>query len=201
MIPSHILKHFESNDPILFEMSSRVELKGYPTSTDYFFELCDAIISQQLSIKAAATIVGRFKNLFPNGVTPQGVIDTTEDVLRAQGLSFAKIKYVKDLASHVLDGRLDLAHLQTLPDKDVERMLVDVKGIGPWTAQMFLLFTLKREDIFAPLDLGLRRGITKVYGLDHEPTPKEMETLSAKWAPYRSYASRILWKSLELPEV
>ena len=195
----HILEHFKKVDPKLHSYAVQVGPIELTSSTKHFIELCDAIISQQLSVKAGATIVGRFFDLFPNKTPlPALVLAQPPEKLRAVGMSNAKVRYVRALAEAVETGAVDLRSLDAISDAEVITVLTKVKGIGVWTAEMFLIFSLGREDVFSAGDLGLRRAIQKIYSLRSEPSPKKLATLSKKWAPYRSYASRILWKSLEL---
>lgn len=181
------LAHFKKVDPVLYDLALKV--KNLPeiipaNPKDYFKELCDSIVSQQLSIKAASTIWNRVTELFPDRkITPDFVLQITEEQFRRAGMSFAKIKYIKDLASR----DLNFSDFPTLSDSEIAKRLIEVKGIGPWTAEMFLLFSMGRPDVFSYGDLGLRNAMKKLPDLK-DPVD---------WSPYRSYASRILWKSLE----
>lgn len=187
------LEHFKGVDPLLYREGVRfrgeiaeIKPKG---AENYFVNLCDAIVSQQLSGKAAETIWNRFLTLFPKKkVNPQTVLKLSDEQVRAVGISYAKIKYIKDLAEKTLDGSIKFDKFLDLPDHEIARELTAVKGIGPWTAEMFLMFTLARPDVFSVGDLGIRNAIKKLY--QSEPDPKT-------WSPYRSYACRILWKSLD----
>lgn len=194
----NIVDHFKKNDPILhavipdnFDTVQRKEI-------DFFIALCESIVSQQLSIKAADTIFARFKVLFPTTIpTPELTTKLSIEQLRAVGLSNAKANYIKDLAQKVYSKEIDLDHIKTLSNEEVITELTKVKGIGRWTAEMFLMFALGREDIFSYGDLGLRKAIQKLYKLKKEPTPTQAEKIAKKWIPYRTYACRILWKSLD----
>jgi len=170
-------------------------IKKSPKSK-YFFDLLEAITNQQLSGKAASTIFGRVKDLCKGGISPEAILKLSETKLRGAGLSFAKIKYVKDLAGKVKNGKLKVKSLDKLPDEEVKRELVAVKGIGPWTADMFLMFSLGRPDIFPTEDLGIRNGFERVAGkkFDKEKSARFAEK---HWAPYRTVASWYLWRSLE----
>lgn len=194
-----IISHFKSRDPLLYAYIAKIEpLTPFEKiETDRFFqELCDSIVSQQLAGKAAATIFGRFKALFPKGeITPKKVLKIPDEKLRTVGLSRAKASYIKDLAQKVESEELDLGKLVDLPDEEVILELVKVKGIGKWTAEMFLMFTLGKQDIFSYGDLGLRNGLKKVYG---EKTAEELEKIINNWSPYKTVASRILWRSLDI---
>jgi DNA-3-methyladenine glycosylase II len=165
---------------------------------DPFETLTRSIASQQLSTKAADTIFGRFRDLFPNGKPmPHGVMTLTDDQIRATGFSRPKVGYIRDLAAHVLDGRLDLKDLRKHSDEEVMRQLVAVKGIGRWTAEIFLMFRLGRPDILPADDLGLMNAAHRAYGLRKRPTPEQLRRLGEAWRPYRSVAAWYLWASLE----
>ena len=164
---------------------------------DPFVTLCMSIASQQLSTKAAATIFRRFEGLFPKRrPTPDGVMTLTDDQLRACGFSRAKAAFVKDLAAHVLDGRLDLKRLQKHSDAEVMQQLVAVKGIGRWTAEIFLMFRLGRLDVLPADDLGLMNAVHRAYGLRKRPDAKQLRQIGEAWRPYRSVAAWYLWQSL-----
>ncbi len=194
-----IISHFKKQDPMLYAYIAKIEpLDPFAKKeTESFFEeLCDSIVSQQLSGKAAATIFSRFKNLFPRGkITPARTLKISDEQLRSVGLSRAKASYIKDLAQKVKDKKLNLEKLVLLDDGGIIQELIKMKGIGRWTAEMFLIFTLGREDVFSIGDLGLRNGLKKVYG---EKNAEQLEKIIKSWSPYRSYASRILWRSLEV---
>ena len=165
---------------------------------DAFEALCMSIASQQLSVKAAATIFGRFCDLFPpdRKPTPERVMTLTDDQIRAVGFSRPKASFIKDLAARVLDGRLDLKGLKRHPDDEVMRQLVAVKGIGRWTAEIFLMFRLGRMDIFPADDLGLMNAVHRAYGMRKRPDAKKLRKMGEAWSPYRSVAAWYLWQSL-----
>jgi DNA-3-methyladenine glycosylase II len=162
----------------------------------YFEDLVDAICSQQLSGKAAKTIFGRVKASVNGKITPPNILKKTPPELRACGLSFAKITYLKDLAQKVQDGTLKLDDLSVLPDEEIIRELTTVKGIGRWTAEMFLMFSLARQDVFPLDDLGIQKGFEKVTGKKWDKKDA-MEFAQKNWKPYRTAASWYLWRSLE----
>jgi len=167
---------------------------------DPFEALCMSIASQQLSTKAAATIFGRFCDLFPDRKpTPEHVMTLSDEEIRASGFSRPKVSFIKDLAAHVLEGRLDLHGLKKHPDDEVMRQLVAVKGIGQWTAEIFLMFRLGRPDILPADDLGLMTAAQRIYGLKKRPDPKRLRKIGEAWKPYRSIAAWYLWQSLSLP--
>lgn len=195
-----ILNHFKLKDKTLYKWALKAELKEIKKEKPqkYFLDLCDAIVGQQLSGKAANAIFSRFKKLFKDSKpTPEKVLALNHKKLLSVGLSNAKARYIKYLAKAVLDKSLPLSKFDKMPDKDVTESLLQVKGIGPWTCEMFLMFTLAREDIFSFGDLGLRKGLMKVYKLKKEPTREKMEKIVKNWSPYKTYASRILWCSIE----
>ena len=165
---------------------------------DAFEALCMSIASQQLSVKAAATIFGRFCDLFPpdRKPTPERVMTLADDEIRAAGFSRPKVTFIKDLAARVLDGRLDLNGLRKHPDDEVMNQLVAVKGIGRWTAEIFLMFRLGRPDIFPADDLGLMNAVQRAYGLRKRPDAKRLRKMCEAWSPYRSVAAWYLWQSL-----
>ena len=166
---------------------------------DPFEALCRSIASQQLSIKAAETIFRRFCELFPPDCkpTPERVMRMTDDRIRAAGFSRPKVSFIKDLATHVIDGRLDLDGLRSHPDDEVMRQLVAVKGIGRWTAEIFLMFKLGRPDILPADDLGLMNAVHRVYRLRKRPDAKRLRLMGEAWRPYRSVAAWYLWASLD----
>lgn len=193
----HVLAHFVC-DPVLSALAQQYPVTPLVKSGNYFENLVESIISQQLSVKVSDVIVARFRAVVPSStIEPAAVLSLSDETVRSQGISYAKIRYIKDLARHVQDGLIDMTTLDDLPDEEVIATLTQVKGIGRWTAEMFLMFTLAREDIFSTGDLGLKRAIQKAYALKREPTTRELLTLSAKWSPYRTYACRILWQSLD----
>ena len=168
--------------------------------TDYYGELVGSIVGQQLSTKAAATIWQRVLTLFGGQMpTPQQLIKVDDQKLRDAGLSWAKVRYVKDLAEHVLDKRLDLEHIATIPNEQVIEQLTAVKGIGEWSAHMFMMFGLGRLDILPVGDLGIRKAAMQLYKLDKIPNPAAIITIANKnkWHPYESVASWYLWQSLD----
>ena len=193
-------KHLMKADPKLNLIIKRVgpcELHAV-APRDAFEALCMSIASQQLSVKAAATIFGRFCDLFPKRKpTPERVMTLTDDQIRAVGFSRPKVSFIKDLAARVLDGRLDLKGLKKHSDDDVMQQLVAVKGIGRWTAEIFLMFRLGRPDIFPADDLGLMNAVQRAYGLRKRPDAKKLRKMGEAWKPHRSVAAWYLWQSLD----
>lgn len=165
---------------------------------DAYGTLVRSIVGQQLSTKAAATIYGRVLERFGGHTpTPKQLLKADPDDLRAAGLSHAKVAYLRDLAQHVEDGALELERLPDLPDEEVVAQLTAIKGLGQWTADMFLMFHLSRPDILPVGDQGIRRAIQVEYGLRKLPDAKRMQTIAKPWRPYRTLASLYLWSSLD----
>jgi 3-methyladenine DNA glycosylase/8-oxoguanine DNA glycosylase len=189
------VSHFKKADPILYKAALLHAIEDVVRSPDVFGDLIHAIVNQQLSGKAAATIYGRLEAKCGRaGITPKAILKLTPASMRACGLSAAKVKAVKGLAKAVAEKKLDLATIHAHPDETVIELLASVKGIGPWTAEMILMFSLGRTDIFSKGDLGLRKGIMHLYGLKKLPTDRQMDKLAKAWAPYRTYAARVLWR-------
>ncbi len=169
-----------------------------PTKQELYFEdLVDAICSQQLSGKAAKTIFERVKTLVGGSFKPEAILAIEDKKLRDQGLSWSKVNYVKDLAQKVQNGTLNLEELLVLTDEQIIKVLVGVKGIGRWTAEMFLMFSLARPDVFPVDDLGIQKGFEKAVGKRFNKT-KSAEFAEKHWKPYRSVASWYLWRSLDI---
>ncbi|HEY7630817.1 MAG TPA: DNA-3-methyladenine glycosylase [Thermoleophilaceae bacterium] len=177
-------------------LSLKTRRPGRPT--DAYGVLVRSIVGQQLSTRAADKIYGRVVDLFGGDVPqPKRLIAADPDALRGAGLSRAKVAYLRDLAERVEDGELDLDRLAELPDEGVSEQLTMVKGIGQWSADMFLIFHLGRPDVLAVGDLGIRRAVELAYGLKKIPDPKEVVRIGEPWRPYRSLACLYLWTSLQ----
>ncbi len=192
-----VLNHFQKTDPILFFIAKRVDIEQIESreTANYFHSLCRVIIGQQLAKNAANAIFERFRKLFANGIiTPEETIELPEETIRNVGASWSKARSIKSLAYEVVDGTLNLKDLRHLDDWQVVESLTKVKGIGPWTAQMFLMSTLGREDIFSHGDLGLRKAMIKLYSLNEDATQDQIGRITKKWSPYRTYACQVLWK-------
>jgi DNA-3-methyladenine glycosylase II len=197
------MAHLRAVDPVMAHVIERVgpiTLTARSEGT-HFDVLIRSIVYQQLSGKAAATIHGRVRNLLTEDrPMPQQIIALDHDILRGAGLSNQKARYVKNLAQHVLDGTLPVETLHELSDEEIIAALTQVKGIGRWSAQMFLMFRLVRPDVLPDLDLGVQKGIQRAYGLRKLPTPKKVMQIGAKWAPYRTLGAWYMWRVLERPE-
>ena len=188
-------------DPILGAAIKRIGACGLASrqGDDHLVTLASAIVSQQLSTKAAATIFDRFQALFPDRrFSDAAALDAIGDeALRGVGLSRQKVSYLRDLRARIGDGRLRLDELDTLPDEDVIARLIEVRGFGRWTAEMFLMFRLHRPDVLPIDDLGIVKGVQKLYRLRKRPPAKRILKMGEAWRPYRSIASWYLWQVLK----
>lgn len=188
--------HLSANDPVLALVIERAGLCTMRPRKDYYQKVVESIIGQQLSVKAAATIRGRFVDIFGGKFpSPDQIIVTDHSVLRGAGLSNAKVTYVKDLAQHVIDGRLEFEKFDNLSNDDIAAELTAVKGVGEWTAHMFLMFAMVRLNILPTGDLGIRSSMRDLYGFSSLPTPDEIKEIAQKnhWSPYESIASWYIW--------
>lgn len=200
---SKIRSHFRKVDSVIYAMMHDLDFDVWikPRSKKrvqhgHFSALCREIVGQQLSGKVADVIFARFSGLFPNSViAPTAVLALSGQSLRNVGMSWAKVNYIKALAQEVANQEIDLTTLHRLDDESIIDTLTKVKGIGRWTAEMFLIFTLNREDVFSYGDLGLRRGIEKLYHL--KPSSKQITKIVTPWSPYKSYGAITLWHSLD----
>jgi DNA-3-methyladenine glycosylase II len=199
-------KHLAAADPTMaaliervgkIDIATRLRRRQEERPADAYGALLRAIVGQQLSTKAARTIYLRVLELF-GGTTPspEQLLNAREEDLRACGLSGRKTEYVRDLASHVLGGELELDRLDQLDDEEVIEEIVAVRGLGRWTAEMFLLFHLERPDVLSGGDLGIRKAVQVEYGLAEMPAPTRVLEIGEPWRPYRSLASLYLWESL-----
>ncbi|HLZ72162.1 MAG TPA: DNA-3-methyladenine glycosylase [Dehalococcoidia bacterium] len=191
--------HLAAADPVLAALLEQFQPRAPRPEHGLFHDLVEAIVSQQLSGKAAATIMRRLHEaVAPTGdMTPEAVLRTDHEILRGAGLSNAKARYVRALAEAVVEGTLDLAALPGLDDDAVAAQLTRVRGIGRWTAEMILLFSLARPDVLSTGDLGIRNAVMRHYRLPALPTPAELETIAEPWRPHRSAALLLLWQSLD----
>ena len=196
------MAHLASSDKVMAgliaeigPMSIEKRRRGRPKG-DAYGALLRAIVGQQLSVKAAATIFDRVLGIFGGKMpTARELLDADETELRDAGLSGRKVEYLKDLAQRVESGELELERFDEMPDEEIVAELTAVRGLGVWTAQMFLIFHLERPDVLPVGDLGVRNAMGTAYGLDEPPTPEEMERIAAPWRPYRTLASLYLWES------
>jgi len=191
------IDHLKRSDPILSEIIDRVGEYQIGFRNPDFESLARSIVYQQLTGKVASVIFGRLLKAVGGQLSPENVLKLRPSRMRTLGLSAQKTAYIRDLARHTRDGRLVFEELPALPDTEVIERLTQVKGIGTWTAHMFLIFTLRRPDVLPTGDLGIRSAIRKAYGMAELPAPAQMETIAASWRPYCSVASWYLWRSLD----
>ena len=189
--------HLRKADPVMRAIIDQVGAYQIQFRDPDFETLVKSIVYQQLSGRVAGVIFGRVTDAAGGRLTPEGILKLRPVRMRTLGLSGQKTVYIRDLARHTRDGRLAFEELARLPDEAVIERLTEVKGIGVWTAHMFLIFALRRPNVLPTGDLGIRNAIRKAYGLLELPKPAEMETLSEPWRPYRTVASWYLWRSLE----
>ena len=191
-------RHLMRRDPRLAELIKKVGRCRLPDSRAIspFGSLVRAILAQQLSGKAAATIHRRVLDLVggPEAMTPAALLAVEPDALRAAGVSRPKISYLRDLAERVCDGRLDLDHLERQTDEEVIASITAVRGLGRWSAEMFLMFRLNRPDVFPVADLGIVKGVQTLLGMKRRPKPRTMLRAAEAWRPYRSVAAWYLWR-------
>lgn len=192
-----------ASDPVMAGLVAELGEQSIETrrrrrpQVDAYGMLLRSVIGQQLSVKAAATIYDRVLKLFGGGTPPpQELLDADPQALRDAGLSWRKVEYVRDLATHVLSGELELDRLDQLSDEEVIAEITAVRGFGVWSAHMFLIFFLERPDVLPTGDLGIRRAAQVAYGLEEMPAPAELEAIAEPWRPHRTLASIYLWESL-----
>jgi len=195
------VSHLKKSDPVLRSIIERVGPCRMEFGQPTFHSLAEAILYQQLNGKAAVTIFKRFTERTGDPVTPEGILKLTDAEMRAVGLSKQKTSYLRDLAEKTKAGLLEFERLGGLPDEEVIRHLTQVKGVGVWTAHMFLMFTLKRPDVLPTGDYGVQVAIQKHYRKRKLPKPKDMEKIAKAWSPYRSIACWYLWQSLEIKTI
>lgn len=194
------LAHLQEKDPLLARLVKQYPAPSFEKHTNYYHELVVSIISQQLSVKAARTIEGRFKDLFEGRLpSPEHILEKDIEQLRTVGLSQSKAGYIQDLARKIIDGTVDFDTINTLSNDEIIDELTKVKGVGVWTVHMFLIFCMARLDVLPTGDLGIRNGIMKLYDFDHLPDSREVELLAEKnnWKPYESVASWYIWQNLD----
>ncbi|HLV85659.1 MAG TPA: DNA-3-methyladenine glycosylase [Candidatus Sulfotelmatobacter sp.] len=192
------IHHLKNCDPVLRDIIKQVGPFRMEYGRPEFHSLAEAIVYQQLNGKAALTIFNRFAALAGEPLTPEGILKLSDHQMRAVGLSKQKSEYMKDLAAKTAAGLLDFTKLLEMPDDEVIKHLTQVKGVGVWTAQMFLMFTLKRPDVLPTGDYGVQAAMKKHYRKRKLPKPKDMEKIAKAWTPYRSVACWYLWRSLAI---
>lgn len=192
--------YLAAHDPVLAPIIATAPLPGFRAHTNYYQALVNSIIGQQLSVKAAATIKQRFAQLFGEDVPQPGhILAKSTEELRSAGLSKPKAAYIQDLARHIQNGTVRFDTINSLSNEEIITELTQVKGIGEWTAHMFLLFCMARLDVLPVGDLGVRVAVRNLYGLSQLPAPDDIRLIAKQnaWTPYESVASWYLWRSLE----
>ncbi len=192
------VRHLKKADPILAAIIERIGACRMEFGPPEFHSLAEAIVYQQLNGKAAVTIFKRFVARTGDPVTPQGILELTDAELRSVGLSKQKSSYLKDMAERAARGELDFSRLPEMTDDEVIQHLTQVKGVGVWTAHMFLMFTLRRPNVLPTGDYGVQAAIKKHYKKRKLPKPEQMMKIAKCWEPYRSIACWYLWKSLDV---
>jgi DNA-3-methyladenine glycosylase II len=201
-MPDHdtMLAHFSQHDQVIFQLLKKYgapELQSPYVTEQFFHRLCRAILGQQLSTKVAEVISNRFDALLPSlPPQPAHVLELTDEQLRGVGLSRAKVTYVRALATAVAENSVDLERISELGNEAVIEHLIQVKGVGRWTAEMFLMFTLGRPDVFSVGDLGLKTAIIKQYEISPEEYLAFVAEKQTVWQPYRTSVAKLLWQSL-----
>jgi len=194
-------KYLAGVDPILVPIIAQAGIPTIVPHKNYYPALVESIVSQQLSVKAAATILKRFLALFPGDrfPTPADILSKDIEAFRSAGLSRQKGTYIQDLAVKVIEGTVTFDHLDSLTNEQVIKELTQIKGVGVWTVHMFLMFCMGRMNVLPTGDLGIKNGMFSLYRLDEKPTPEEMEAIAAKnnWHPYETVASWYIWHSLD----
>ena len=195
------VNHLKKSDPVLRAIIERVGPCRMEFGVPEFGSVAEAIVYQQLNGKAAVTIFNRFAALAGDPLTPEGILKLSDEQLRSVGLSKQKSAYLKDLSAKTAAGLLDFARLPELPDDEVIQHLTQVKGVGVWTAHMFLMFSLRRPNVLPTGDYGVQVAIRKHYKKRKLPKPKDMEKIARAWEPYRSVACWYMWRSLDIKTV
>ena len=192
--------YLTNQDPVLADIISKFGSCNIKPHQDYYKALVDSIIGQQLSVKAASSIRRRFYELFVDeSPLPEDILAKSAEAYRAIGLSYRKAQYIQDLALHIIEGRLIFDTIEDLTNEKVINLLTNVKGVGEWTAHMFLIFSMGRLDVLPVGDLGIKNGIKQLYNFDKLPSPDQVRETAVKfnWHPYESVASWYVWRSLD----
>jgi DNA-3-methyladenine glycosylase II len=195
------INHLKKSDPVLRTIIERVGPYRIEYGPPEFHSLAEAIVYQQLNGKAAVTIFNRFADLAGKPLTPSGIMKLTDQQMRAAGLSKQKASYLRDMAQRATSGQLDFSKLHERSDEEVVQHLTQVKGVGVWTAQMFLMFSLRRPNVLPTGDFGVQTAVKKHYKKRKMPKPALMEKIAKPWEPYRSIACWYLWRSLDIKTV
>jgi DNA-3-methyladenine glycosylase II len=189
------------NDQVIHRIYQQVGACNLQYGTDAYTHLLNAIVSQQISTRAAATIFGKFAKVLNNNLDPANVLAAPDELLRSAGISRQKVGYVKNLAEHFMARPDFYEHVETFSDEEIIAELVTIKGVGLWSAQMFLIFNLNRLNVLPTDDLGLKKGIRKAYQLPDLPTKKTIEQIATQWGAYKSIATWYMWRATELKDL
>jgi len=195
------LRHLSHADKRMEKLIDKFGPPNFNLMNNYYESLIRSIVYQQLSGKAASIIYERFLDLFVFDIypKPKDVLEVSIETLRSSGLSYQKVNYIRDLSEKWQDGTMNLTDIDSMTDEEISSELIKVKGIGQWTADMFLMFTLGRPDVFPFGDLGIQKGVMIITNMNRLPTQKEMERKTKKWQPYRTVAAWYLWKLVDGP--
>ena len=195
------LKDLSNADQRMGKLIEKFGPPNFNLMNNYYESLIRSIVYQQLSGKAASIIYERFLDLFVFDIypKPKDVLEVSIETLRSSGLSYQKVNYIRDLSEKWQDGTMNLTDIDSMTDEEISSELIKVKGIGQWTADMFLMFTLGRPDVFPFGDLGIQKGVMIITNMNRLPTQKEMERKTKKWQPYRTVAAWYLWKLVDGP--
>ncbi len=193
------VKHFLREDVSIYNLMKKRKPLYLKRKRNYFIQLCNSIVGQQLSVQSASAIRGRFLAYFNNSPTPESIKNTEITTLRSLGLSNAKAKYIKDLANQIISKEISLKNFSTKSEAEIMSELTKVNGIGPWTVHMFLMFVLGKKDVLPTGDLGIKKAIMLNYNLEYLPNSEEVKSISENnnWSPYNTYACMYLWKSID----
>jgi len=195
------LRHLSHADKRIEKLIDKFGPPNFNLMNNYYESLIRSIVYQQLSGKAASIIYERFLDLFVFDIYPEpkDILAVSIETLRSSGLSYQKVNYIRDLSEKWQDGTMNLTDIDSMTDEEISSELIKVKGIGQWTADMFLMFTLGRPDVFPFGDLGIQKGVMILTNMNRLPTQKEMERKTKKWQPYRTVAACVLWKLVDGP--
>lgn len=192
-ITNKILMHFKNVDPKIHSILLHLDVEPRIQNTDHFFALVRTIVFQQVSGAAGTAIFKRLQELVP--IEPKAILSKSDDELRNVGLSYRKASYIKSIAEHILNGSVYFDTIDTMSNQEIIEMLVQIKGVGIWTAQMYMMFALHREDVDSYGDLAIKKGYQNLYSLSELPTEEEYMRSVKKWTPYNTYACLALWEA------
>lgn len=194
------MDHFREVDPTLHAAADPERIRArlaMVAGFDPFTRLCRIVVSQMLSTAAVASIWAKLEAALGTPLTPVAVAGASEDLFRTAGIFRTKSAALREIATQVEAGALDFDALRGLPDEEIRRALTSIRGVGPWTAEMFLIFVVGREDVFSARDVALRNAICRVYGMETRPSVPEADAISERWIPYRTFACLVLWQTFE----